>query len=81
MNYTSQNNSKIRNINPQFEFPAIRACPFLNSWGNSLHYLSECGLFSDCVEVSPLLQTVQVHLVGQQLDLGQAVKQGQPAHL
>ena len=43
--------------------------------------LSECGLFSDCVEVSPLLQTVQVHLVGQQLDLGQAVKQGQPAHL
>ena len=38
--------------------------------------LSECGLFSDCVEVPTLLQTVQVHLVGQQSDLGQVVKQG-----
>ena len=38
--------------------------------------LSECGLFSDCVEVPTLLQTVQVHLVGQQSELGQAVKQG-----
>ena len=38
--------------------------------------LSECGLFSDCVEVSPLLQTVQVNKVGQQSDLGQVVKQG-----
>ena len=38
--------------------------------------LSECGLFSYCVEVSPLLQAVQVHQVGQQSELGQAVKQG-----
>ena len=38
--------------------------------------LSECGLFFDCVEVSPLLQAVQVHQVGQQSELGQAVKQG-----
>ncbi len=37
--------------------------------------LSECGLFSDCVEVSPL-QAVQVHQVGQQSELGQAMKQG-----
>ena len=43
--------------------------------------LSEFGLFSDCLKVSTLLQTVQVHLVGQQADLGQEVHPGQEAQL